>query len=65
MRIVALSNLRTFWEKHPDAETPLRGWYALASQAHWKTPADIKAVYRNARFFGSHWQYDRIDVETI
>jgi mRNA interferase HigB len=50
MRIVALSTLRTFWEKHPDAETPLRAWYALASRALWKTPADIKAAYRSASF---------------
>lgn len=50
MRIVASSTLRTFWKKHPDAEMPLRAWYALTSRAHWKTPADIKAAYRNASF---------------
>lgn len=50
MRIIALATLRTFWEKYPDAETPLRSWYALASRAQWKTPADIKAAYRNASF---------------
>jgi mRNA interferase HigB len=50
MRIIALSTLRTFWESHPDAETPLRSWYALASRAVWKTPADIKAAYGNASF---------------
>lgn len=50
MRIIALSTLRTFWERHPDAEVPLRAWYALASRASWKTPADIKAAYRNASF---------------
>lgn len=50
MRIIALSTLRAFWEKYPDAETPLRAWYALASRTHWKTPADIKADYRNASF---------------
>ena len=97
MRIVALSTLRAFWQTHPDAEAPLRAWYALASRAQWKTPADIKAAYRNVsfvaerrvvfnikgndyrlvvavrydrglmyvRFVGTHWQYDRIDVETI
>ena len=48
MRIIALSTLRTFWEKYPDAETPLRAWYALASRALWKTPADIKLAYWNA-----------------
>lgn len=50
MRIIALSTLRAFWEKYPDAETPLRAWYALASRTTWKTPADIKVAYRNASF---------------
>ena len=50
MRIIALSTLRAFWEKYPDAETPLRAWHALASRAHWQKPTDIKADYRNASF---------------
>lgn len=50
MRIIALSTLKAFWEKHPDAELPLRSWYAEASRAEWKTPADIKAAYRSASF---------------
>lgn len=54
MRIIALSTLRTFWGSHPDAETPLRSWYALASRAVWKTPADIKSAYGNASFTGNN-----------
>jgi mRNA interferase HigB len=54
MRIIALSTLRVFWESHPDAETPLRSWHALASRAHWYTPSDIKAAYRNASFTGNN-----------
>ena len=50
MRIIAFSTLRAFWEKHPDAETPLRVWYAEASRANWRAPSDIKAAYRNASF---------------
>ena len=57
MRIIALSTLRTFWQKHPDAETPLRAWYALASRAHWNTPAEIKAAYESAKSSG---KYDRV-----
>ena len=53
MRIIALSTLRAFWGKHPDAEIPLRAWYALASRADWKTPTDIKAAYRNASFIAN------------
>ncbi len=48
MRIIAISTLRAFWTKHPDAQTPLQAWYALASRAQWKSPSDIKAAYRNA-----------------
>lgn len=50
MHIIALSTLRVFWGKHPDAEIPLRAWYALAKRADWKTPSAIKAAYRNASF---------------
>ncbi|PQA83515.1 addiction module toxin RelE [Limnohabitans sp. TS-CS-82] len=50
MRIIAISTLRAFWTRHPDAQTPLQAWYALASRAQWKSPADIKAAYRNASF---------------
>ena len=50
MRIIALRTLREFWERHPQAETSLRAWYAEASRADWKTPADIKAAHRNASF---------------
>lgn len=41
-------------EKHPQAETPLRSWYADASRADWKTPSDIKATHRNASFVESN-----------
>lgn len=54
MRIIALSTLKNFWEKHADAQLPLRSWYALASRAQWKTPADIKEAYRNASFTGNN-----------
>ena len=50
MRVIAISTLRAFWEKHPDAQTSLRAWYALASRAQWKSPTDIKQAYRNASF---------------
>jgi len=48
--MIKISTLRAFWDKHPDAETPLSAWYALASRASWNTPADIKEAYRNASF---------------
>jgi mRNA interferase HigB len=54
MRIIALSTLRVFWIKHPNAEIPLRSWNALASRAQWKSPAEIKEAFRNASFTGNN-----------
>ena len=54
MHIIALRTLRVFWEKHPHAETPWRGWYAEVSRATWRTPADIKAAHRNASFLANN-----------
>ena len=45
MQIIALRTLRLFWERHPQAEGPVRAWYALASRAEWKGPADVKRQF--------------------
>ena len=48
MRVIAVSTLRAFWERYPDAEQPLKAWYEEATSANWSQPADIKAQYRSA-----------------
>lgn len=48
MRIISLRLLREFWQQHPDAEQPLKAWYADTAMANWQTPHQIKAQYRNA-----------------
>ena len=50
MRIISRKKIRIFWEKHSDARPALESWYADAKQANWKTPSDIKNVYKNASF---------------
>ena len=49
----AYRTLRDFWEKHADAEVPLRSWFAIASRADWRFPTDIKSAYRNASFIAN------------
>ena len=46
--MIAVSTLRAFWQRHPDAEQPLNAWYEEATSATWTQPADIKARYRSA-----------------
>ena len=53
MRIIAISKLREFWKKHPQAQIPLRNWFAEASRAGWKSPAEIKDAHRNASFLAN------------
>lgn len=48
MRVIAVKNLRDFWEIHPDAEAPLKAWLNEAKAAVWHSPADIKARYATA-----------------
>ena len=54
MRVIARKVLRDFWGKHPDAEQPLKEWFAVAANATWRNPAQIKAVYRNASFLANN-----------
>lgn len=48
MRIISRKTLKEFWDRHPDARQPLQAWYIDTKQALWKSPSDIKEVYRNA-----------------
>ena len=48
MNIVAVKFLRSFWEKYPDAEQPLKSWVDEAKKATWSQPSEIKEQYRSA-----------------
>lgn len=52
MRVISRRKLREFWERHPDAESPLSAWFREAERDRWTKPADVKAKYRNASFVG-------------
>jgi len=54
MRIISRKTLKDFWDGHPDAQQPLQAWYIDAKRALWKSPADIKGVYRNASFVANN-----------
>jgi mRNA interferase HigB len=54
VRIISRKRLREFWEQHADARQALQAWYDDTKHASWKSPSDIKAVYRNASFVGKN-----------
>jgi mRNA interferase HigB len=54
MRIISRKTLKEFWDQHPDAQQPLQAWYHDTKHALWKSPTDIKEVYRNASFIAKN-----------
>jgi len=51
MRIIALSTLKTFWDKNPeysDAADQVLAWYRHTLKADWATPTDVKQDFRSA-----------------
>lgn len=54
MRIISRKRLRDFWFQHPDAQSSLEAWYADVKQAQWRTPDEIKSIYRNASFVANN-----------
>jgi mRNA interferase HigB len=53
MRIISRKKLKEFWERHPDVRQQLQAWYDDAKHANWKSPSDIKNIYRNASFIAN------------
>lgn len=48
MRLISLKRLREFWERHSDAEKPLRAWYKAVLAAEWKDLKDARATFSHA-----------------
>jgi mRNA interferase HigB len=48
MRIISLKVLREFWDRHPEAEGPLRQWFKTASYASWRSIKDVREVFPQA-----------------
>ena len=48
MRVISRRTLKEFWEKHADAEQPLKAWFHETKIADWKSFVDIKARYGSA-----------------
>ena len=45
MQVIARRTLRAFWERHPQAEGPIRAWFTTVSRARWETPQALKIQF--------------------
>ena len=48
VRVISLKRLREFWQRHADAEQPLRAWYKVVAGAAWKSLRDVRLTYPHA-----------------
>lgn len=48
MHVISQKKLREFWAENPDAETPLRAWYKIASRSAWRSFAEVRATCSNS-----------------
>jgi len=53
MRIVGRNKVEGFCKGRADAEKRLRAWHSEGKHANWKTPQEVKKVYRTARILGT------------
>lgn len=53
MRVIAISTLRDFWDKHPDAEQPLKEWYVKTCRANWKSLTDMRNDFNSVDYIGN------------
>jgi len=61
VRVISLKPLREFWERHKDAERPLRAWYRIVLGAEWKSLHDARMTFPHADGVES----DRGDTLTV
>lgn len=54
MRVIAKSTLKAFWEKHEEAEVPLKTWYKIAEKSDWRDGHEVKRTYADASIIGSN-----------
>ncbi|MCX5663046.1 MAG: type II toxin-antitoxin system HigB family toxin [Planctomycetota bacterium] len=48
MRVISLKSLKAFWQRHPDAEAPLRAWHKCTAAAQWTNFVAVRQTFASA-----------------
>lgn len=54
MHIISRPVLIKFWEKHKDAEIPLRVWFKKVDKAKWNSINELKKEFSTADYIGNN-----------
>ena len=54
--IVSVKTLKEHWEKtgREDSEMQLKAWFHEVKKSNWKSPNEVKQIYRNASIVGDN-----------
>jgi mRNA interferase HigB len=58
MHIISLKMLRDFWQKHPEAEQPLRNWHTVAEHSRFVDFADLRQHFGSADYVAPFTVFD-------
>ncbi|MCM1337675.1 MAG: type II toxin-antitoxin system HigB family toxin [Candidatus Amulumruptor caecigallinarius] len=53
MRVLKRATLQAFYEKHPNAKSPLLAWYEAAKKADWHNFAAVKKTFNSVDYVGN------------
>jgi mRNA interferase HigB len=53
MVIISYAALRSFYQKHPDAEDALNNWYRVTEDANWSNFHEVKNVFNTVDAVGN------------
>lgn len=53
MRILAVSTLKKFWKRYPDAEAGLRMWFTKIESKIYNTPNEVIIDFKGADYVGN------------
>ena len=51
MHIISKRKLKEFWEIHPNAETPLLGWFESVKKADWENFSEVRETFRHVDLY--------------
>jgi mRNA interferase HigB len=58
MRVIAERPLREFWNKHPEAEKPLKNWLWICKNSELENFAQLKKAFRTVDKVGKFVVFD-------
>jgi len=53
VRVISRRRLREFWERHADAEAPLKAWFAVMRWKKYGSPHEVRRDFPSASFLGA------------